>query len=184
MLDLNIRVEGDKFIVEGLDRLAAEGFQSAIESGLSKVASGIYDAAFKFLSGPGGKGKTTGFVYSDIKTRKLKIKGQKWIPQNVPAGGYPVPVRTGHLLKMLDWLHPGESKTGPVGTFTALPFESVIYDSALYAAVIHEGKGSSEKFGRRRYLVDAFVEFNQGGHVVAIIEEEISKEIEKRGLAG
>lgn len=186
MLDIQIKIEGDKVIIEGLNKIAAE-MPGAINRGLQRVAVGIDRAAFDWLLGPGAKGKTEGAVYSDIKTRKLKLKGQKWTPQNIAAGGYPVPGRTGHLKRSLDWLHPGATKSvtrhgekHDVGSITAGPNEAIIYNAAEYANVIHEGRGSSAKFGPRRYLTDALERFNQGARIKKIMEEEIQKEIDKR----
>lgn len=158
MLDIQIKIEGDKVILEGLNKLAAE-MPKAIDRGLNTVAKGIHRAAYDFLSGHGSKASTKKGAY---------------------AGGYPVPVRTGHLRKQLDWLKPRTSKTGDVGTFTTGEHEVVIYDSALYADVIHEGKGSSASYGRRPYLQNALEMFNQGNRIRATIEEEIQKEIDKK----
>lgn len=158
MLDISVRIEGDKVLIAGLNQLAAE-LPRAIDRGLVNVAKGIHRDAFDFLSGAGSKVSTRRGAY---------------------AGGYPVPVRTGHLRRSLAWLRPGASKTGDAGTFIAGEHEVVIYDSALYANVIHEGKGSSAKYGRRPYLQNALEKFNQGNRIAATIEEEIQKEIDKR----
>jgi len=181
MLDINIRIEGDKVILEGLNRFAQE-FPEAVKRGMERSAMGIHRAAYMFLSGPGAKGKTTGAAYSDIKTRKMKIKGQKWTPQSIPAGGYPVPVRSGHLRGYLDWLKPGQSKTNKYGTFTAGPNEAIIYDPVPYADVIHEGKWTSQSHGPRRYLTDAFEMFNRGLGIQMAISDEIEKAKAKAGL--
>jgi hypothetical protein len=152
MLDIRVTVEGDKVVISDLARYARE-IPHAVDRGLKRAAVGIERAAFDFLSGPGIK------------------------KDNIPGGGYPVPVRTGHLRQLLDWLEPGQSKSGPAGTFTAGAHEVVVYDSALYANVIHEGRGSSEKFGPRRYLTDALKKFNEGEGIKGAIEKEIAKEI-------
>lgn len=158
MVDISVRIEGDKVLIAGLNQLAAE-MPHAIDRGLVNVAKGIHRDAFDFLTGAGSK----------VSTKR----------RGAYAGGYPVPVRTGHLRRSLDWLRPGASKTGDAGTFTAGEHEVVVYDSALYAAVIHEGKGSSAKFGRRPYLTNALEKFNQGNRIKATIEEEIQKEVDK-----
>lgn len=160
MLDISISIQGDKVLIAGLDKLAHDGIPRAIDRGLNRIAKGIHRSAYDFLSGPGSK--------QSIK------KGGAY------AGGYPVPVRTGNLRRLLDWLKPGESKTGPAGTFTAGAHEVVIYDSAEYANVIHEGTGSSAKFGRRPYLTGALDFFNQGDRIKKTVEEEIQKEIDRR----
>lgn len=157
MLDITVTIEGQKVVIAGLDKLAT-GLQGAASRGLERAAIGIHRSAHGFLSGAGAK------------------------KSNVSSGGYPVPVRTGHLRRSLNWLKPGESKTGPAGTFTAGQNEVVIFDSAEYANVIHEGLGSSAKFGPRRYLTDALEQFSAGDRIKRTIEEEIEKEILKAGL--
>jgi len=127
----------------------------AIKRGLRRIAAGIHAIAYQWLSGPGAK--------------KSYVSG----------GGYPVPVRTGHLRRMLDWLAPGDSKSGDIGAFTAGDDEVVIFDSASYAPAIFLGRGSSDKFGPRDALRDALDYFNHGGQIQQILGEEIRKEINK-----
>lgn len=154
MLDIQITIEGDKVIIQRLQKFA-DRIPDAAEIGLSKIGKGIHREAYEWLSGPGAKAS------------------------NVPGGGYPVPVRTGHLRRRLDWLEPGKSKTTEAETFTAGPTEIIVYDSAEYAATIHEGRGSSAKFGPRRYITDALEIFNRGARIKKIVEKEIQKEIDK-----
>ncbi len=154
MLDINVKLEGEKVIIEGLNKLG-DNLIGAIQRGLSRSAKGIYRRAYDFLSGAGAKA-------SDVN-----------------AGGYPVPVRTGHLRRMLDWLEPGETKSSEGITFTTGPTEAMIFNSAIYARAIHEGRGSSKKYGPRRFIIDTFEKFNQGSRVEKTIDEEIAKEIKK-----
>lgn len=158
MLDISVKIEGDKVVIAGLNRFAAE-LPAAVQRGMERVAIGIYREASAWLNGPGSK----------VSVRK-GVKGSQ-------AGAYPVPVRTGNLRRSLNWLKSGESKTGDAGTFTAGANEIVIYNAARYADIIHEGRGSSAKFGPRRFLTDALKIFNQGNQIKTIIEEEINKEI-------
>lgn len=177
MLDLQVTIENNKVIVAGLERFAGH-IPDTVARGMSRAGKGIHREAFDFLSGAGAKGTTSGTV------KKGKIKGQKWTKQNIAAGGYPVPIRSGHLRRMLDWIEPGETKTSgePFShTFKAGPMETVIYNAAEYAMKIHEGKGSSEKYGARPFLTDALEQFNQGDRIEKILSEEIQKEI-NRGL--
>ena len=169
MLDLWISTKGNKIIISGLGHLIKE-IPGVLQRGLSRSAEDIYHKAFDFLSGPGAKGE-----YSSGRWKKRKSP--------VPAGGYPVPVRTGHLRTLLDWLEPGETKIGFGGSFTAGSMEAIVYDSAEYAMDIHEGKRSSKKYGPRRYITDAFEAFNQGGKFEKTLEDEIQKEIRKHGLS-
>ncbi len=157
MAELIVTINGDKALTRNLGKLAG-GIAKAIFRGLERTAKGIHRAAYQFLSGPGAK------------------------ESNIPAGGYPVPVRTGHLRQMLDWLKPGESKSAGGMTVTAAPDEAVIYDIAEYAVPIHEGAGSSQKFGPRAYLTDGLRKFNTGDRIAGIVQEEIAEEIARAGL--
>lgn len=150
MLNIKVRVSNDKIVINGLKGFIDKA-PGAVKRGLATSALGVFKEAFKWLSGAGAK------------------------KSSVAAGGYPVPVRTGHLRRMLAWLKPGATKSVDGQSFTAGPFESVVYNSAEYAEVIHEGKGSSAKYGPRRYIEDAFETFNQGGKIKRNIETEINR---------
>jgi len=188
MLDIQVKIEGEKIILEGLENFA-EAMPKAVERGLTRAAKGITREAFNWLSGPGRKpvrlrDKITGVNEETgklTKKKKTRLRGQSDMLGARP-GSYPVPIITGHLRRSLNWLKPGEAKSYPeTGTFLAMlePPQAVIYDSASYAETIHEGKGSSRKFGRRPFLTDAFERFNQGSKVAQMIEEEVKKEIDK-----
>lgn len=148
MLTINATLENDKIVLKGLRELADE-MPETVERGLTRVVRGIHREAFDLLSG-----------------------------SSASVGGYPVPIITGNLRRLLDWLKPGASKDG----FTAGPLEAVVYNSAEYARTIHEGWGSSAKFGARPYLTDAFKRFNQGEKAAEIVMEEIDKDITKKGF--
>ncbi len=174
MLDLKVTVTGDKIIITGLSQLAAD-MPLVVQRGLSRSAQGIYEEAQEWLRGSGAKGIST---ERTSRTGKKYLKwGKKETPD--PAGGYPVPIRTGFLESALNFLSPGKSKDG----FSAGPMEAIVYDSAEYATVIHEGTGSSAKFGKRPFIDDALAQFNQGGQISGVLEQEIQSEIQKRGLA-
>jgi hypothetical protein len=165
---LDLRIEGDQVVIEGLDKLAHKGIPDATQRALARAAMGVFGEAFEYLSGPGAE-------RGSKKVGKPMHKGELTL-----AGGYPVPVRTGNLRIHLDWLAPSTTKSDREGhSFTALPHEAIVYDSAEYADVIHDGKGSSAKFGRRPYLVNAFQKFNQGDRIIRIFEEEIARELPK-----
>jgi len=175
MFDLTVTVEGDRVLIDGLEK-AASGVPKAITRGLSRIAKGIHGGAMDYLSGPGGAGKAqrrkpeegerTGFKN---KTTGKRVKFDLF----EGAGAYPVPVRRGNLRRLLDYVEPGESKGG----FTAAPDEAIVYDSAEYASVILDGTGSSAKYGPRDYLTDGYERFNEGDRIVKTLEEEIAKEM-------
>lgn len=165
MLDIQITIENEKVIIQGLQRLTSQ-LPSAIQFSLDKMAMGIHREAYALLSGPGAKGTSE------------KVPGRKslkWTPQSIPAGGYPVPVRTGNLRNHLDLLLHGQTKSDEYGSFSAGQFESIVYNSTPYANVIHEGRGTSKKYGPRRFITDALERFNQSDRIRKIIEEEIAK---------
>lgn len=152
MLHINVDIQGDKVVINGLQRFE-NALPGTLQRGLSKIARGVHREAFDFLSG----------AMDD-------------------TGGYPVPVRTGHLRRNLDWLDPGETKTADGETYAAGPLEAVVYDSAIYADVIHAGHGSSANHGPREFLDDALETFNRKKGVQDTMENEISKELIKVGM--
>jgi len=153
VLDIRVEITGDKIVLAGLQRLG-KAIPRAVDRGLERSAMGLHRAAMSFLSG--GKGR---------------------------PGGYPIPMRTGHLRRSLDWLGPNRSKSQNGMSFATGPHEALVYNSAVYSRAIHDGRGSSAKFGARPFLTDAFEQFNRGNHIAGIIEEEISDAIAKEGLA-
>jgi hypothetical protein len=58
-------------------------------------------------------------------------------------GSYPVPNRTGHLFREQNWEFGGNRRT------------AFVFNRAVYATDIHEGKVSSARHGRRPFLDDA-----------------------------
>jgi hypothetical protein len=154
MLDLRVEIKNDRVVMQGLEKLARE-FPGAVKRGLKNIGRGVYQQAFQWLSGPGAK------------------------KSNIPGGGYPVPVRTGHLRGRLDWLDPGQSKSGEAGTFTAGDMETVVFDSASYAGDIFSGSGSSGPYGERDALRDGLDVFDRTRGVVFTIDLEIRKEINR-----
>jgi hypothetical protein len=192
MLALNVTVSGDKVIIDGLNQLATE-MPRVVQRGLKKVVRGVSREAMNFLNGAGGlssyetrtskKGnqyqKKTGSkveMYDGFTRKSGEVQQFK---RFTDSGGYPVPVRSGNLKRLLDFLDPGQSKD----SFTAGPMEVIVYDSAQYASVIHQGTGSSAKFGKRAFLDDALAKFNQGDAIAITLETELNTEIQKRGLA-
>ncbi len=179
MLDINVTVQGDRVIVNGLQQLANE-IPQAIDRGVTKIAIGVERAAHEWLNGPGmpsqsvrapGKGERTGFTKKSGETIHFSLLEG--------AGGYPVPVRSGWLRQNLDWLGPRQSRSARGFTFVTGAHEGMVYDSAEYARVIREGKGSSAKYGPRDYLTDGLRSFDAGGAMVATIEGEIAEVMPK-----
>ena len=158
MLSIQVKIEGDKVVIDGLRNLAASVPQ-AIAAGLFRAAMGVHREAFAKLSGPG-----------------LAESG-------VPGGAYPVPVRTGWLRRMLDFVPPGASKSSGGLTFTAGALEAIVYNAAAYASVIHEGTHSSSKHGKRPFLTDGLQAFGDA-KIKDIMEDEIQKAIAKHLTGG
>lgn len=173
-MNLVVSVHGEKVVLGDLLGLASD-YPQAIQRGLSRGIKGIHRLAYDYLSGAGSKGTYV--------TSKGGNKYWKRRVSQIPGGGYPVPVRTGNLRRLEDFVEPGRSKTSNGQTFTAGPMEAIAFNSAEYARPIHAGTGSSAKFGPRPYLVDALDQFNQGNRIAENIAEEIAVDIQKRGLA-
>jgi hypothetical protein len=178
MLAVNVQIQGDKVIIAGLNGLAAD-MPKAIGRGFKKVTRGVHREAMEFLNGAGGAGRKQQIVGPSRGFTKKSGEAVNFKPQFQGAGAYPVPVRTGALKRLLNFVDPGQSK----GSFTAGPLSAIVYDSAEYASVIHEGTGSSAKFGARKFLTDALDKFNAGDGIAKVLDAEIQAEISKRGLA-
>lgn len=165
MLDSQLTIEGDKVVIDGLQGLERE-IPKALQRGLSRAAIAIYRQAYQFLSGPG--------AHRETKTSKTGRQYSRKIADTA-SGGYPVSVRTGWLRRELNWLKPGQTKEGELGQVTAGPFEAIIYDAAAYAMPIHEGIGSSAKFGPRKFITDAMELFNRGLGIQMVLRDEVHK---------
>ena len=195
-MNIGIRLDGDKIILDNLQGLIND-YPAAVKRGMRRSVDGIYERAQHWLSGGGGNNAKTRISKKQIKKEglrtgftKMAIHKQFMVSERVnfklwkDSGRYPVPQRTSNLLRLLNFVYPGYSKTGKDGlTFKAESWEAIIYDSAEYARVIHEGTGSSSKFGPRRFLTDALEQFNQGNRIAETVAEEIQKDIKKRGMA-
>ena len=174
MLGINVTIDGERVVIEGLENLSDNIKSKAIPRGIRRIVKGTASIALeKFLSGPvrGLKSKTS------KGGRQRAVAGKPEL-----AGGYPVPRLSGTLKRLLGWLFPGQSKSSNGLSYNAGPMEGLVYDSALHAGIIHEGTGSSKKYGPRRFLDDAFSAFNRGARTTLIMEDEIEKEITASGL--
>jgi len=105
----------------------AKRIPKALDKGLSRWAVLAHKDAMSNLSGPGGTG----------------------IFEEHNLGGYPVPVRTGHLRRSEGYVLPGSSKHG----ITARHGQAYLVNTAVYAKKIHEAK--TGKFSPRPFIDDA-----------------------------
>lgn len=200
MLDIQVTLEGDKILLAGLQTWI-EQFPKAISKALTRSGEGIYRYAHDNLNGGGGDNKKTRGDYIGFIKGARSSSGTYSTGTTVTfraykgAGGWPVPVRTGNLKRLLAWLKPGATKTVAAfsdlrsqktvtlgGSLSAGTQEVIIYNAAEYANAIHEGRGSSAAYGKRPFLTDGLTRFNQGDRIRAILEEEIQSARAKAGL--
>ncbi|MDH4319879.1 MAG: hypothetical protein OEV73_00120 [Desulfobulbaceae bacterium] len=151
MLEVRVDIKGSKAIVGGFDRFAANA-PAAVRRGLTRIVRGVHREAYDLLSGPGGD-----------------------------TGGYPVPVVTGHLRSHLDFLEPRQTKTANGAVFTTGDLDAMLFDSARYATVIHDGANSSSAHGPRSFADDALERFNEGDRMASIMDDELGDELKKVG---
>ena len=182
MLVMSSTLEGDKVFIDGATGLAKSAPDAALR-GLRTAARGIFDEAHKNLNGPGRtrvrlRDKRT-FTYSEgnsnVRTQnKTRARGQHSFLGARP-GSYPVPRITGNLSARLGILEPGESKKGDgaLGTFRAGNDEFMVYDSAAYAYVIRDAKGSSRKHGERDFIGDGLTTYDQNVGITTPVEKEL-----------
>ncbi|MCK5021374.1 MAG: hypothetical protein KAS32_30460 [Candidatus Peribacteraceae bacterium] len=173
LLGIKIKIDNDDITIEKLeafDRLLSE---EVIPEILSVIGTDVLAAAVDNLSGP-SKG---------VRTIKTKSGAQRTEPINPGlAGDYPVPLYSGHLRRSMDIVLPGMSKAAGGDTFTAGENEVVIFNSAEYAGVIHEGGGSSEKYGRRAFLEDAINDYVGDGKSQAVVDNKVGEALRSIGL--
>ena len=154
MLDIRVSIDDPKAEIF-LDGLAAD-LSKAVRRGLRKAVIGVFREADSLLAGSAAN-----------------------------TGGYPVPNINDGLKSHLDWLGPGDKITVPADDVTgrkAIEFktgdmEAIVFDSAVYSTVIHDGRGSSAKFGPRQFLTGALQNFNRAGRFAQTIEAEIRKDM-------
>lgn len=175
LLDVSVSIDGEKVVLEGLEKYSQGIEARAIPKALRKIASGTAREALHLLTGP----------KVGLKTITAAKSGrQRSVPKhNDYAGAYPVPRVSGNLRRLLSWIGPNTSKEG----FSTGPFEATLYDSAEYAKTIHEGTGTSEMYGPRPFLDDALKAFNgrawnNQDRITRTIEEEIARVRNESGL--
>jgi hypothetical protein len=136
---LNITVSGDQAASATLKALSGK-LPKALDRGLIRIAQGVQSDAVDWLSGPGRSR-----MKLNQKNGRRNLRGQI-DSLGARPGSYPVPVITGHLRRMQNWLRPGASKSGEAGVFSAGRHEVVVYNPAAYAYAIHNSKGSSRRY--------------------------------------
>jgi hypothetical protein len=167
VIALRFRHNGDK-IARDIGEMAF-AVPGAAQRGLTRIVMKAHEEATKLLSGPGRKIVRVRKTKRGGKTRR---RGQYDMLGGRP-GSYPVPVVMGNLRRLLGYVPPDRTVMSNNMSFSAGRFEALLFDSAEYGNVIHEGKGSSEKYGPRRFGVDALRKVDS----IAYLKEEIDKEI-------
>lgn len=150
-LGFSVDIGGTKELVSRLDRLIGPEVGKAVDRGLKKGAINIYRGAFRNLS---GSSKTA-------------------------PGSYPVPIRTGNLRRLLNFVPPGKAKTSDGVTVKATKHEALIYNVASYAKSIHDGVGASATHGKRAFLMDAYTKADKAKGVRKLVEKEVRVEVRK-----
>jgi hypothetical protein len=184
MLDITATMEGNRVVIDGISGFA-RSTPDALKRGLRSSARGIYAEAHKNLEGPGRtpvkthggyKWRATGYQ----REGKTRLRGQHSFLGARP-GSSPVPIITGNLIGRLGILEPGESLQGEgdIGTFSAADNEFIIYDSASYAYVIRDARGSSSKYKPRDFIGDGLKTYDGTVGITTPVEEELGKEIDK-----
>lgn len=160
MISVDVTSTGERVLVSGLTHAAAI-MPNTVRGALTKVAIGVCRAAMDNLNGS----------------------------VSSAAGSYPpVPVRTGNLKRLTWFLKPqstsGRNFSGDAdSTFSSPPFGIIVYNTAEYSKAIHDGTGSSARFGPRKFLTDALNTFNQGNQIANIINSDVNAELLRRGLS-
>lgn len=136
-------------VIRYLDTLAAN-LKVAFKKGITKTTIGVHRSVMDYLSGAKGS-----------------------------PGDYPVPVVTGNLRRLLDFLPPGQSKQAGGVAFKAGEFSGVVYNSARYADVIRHGTHSAGKHGPRDYMWDGLKAFGGSARVADYLLQEINTVTER-----
>ena len=136
-------------VIRYLDSLVAN-LKVAFKKGITKSTIGVHRSAMDYLSGAKGS-----------------------------PGDYPVPVITGNLRRLLDFLPPGQSKQAGGVSFKAEEFSGVVYNSARYADVIRNGTHSSSKHDPRDYMEDGLKAFGGSARAAEYLLQEINTVTER-----
>jgi hypothetical protein len=161
---LSMVTRGFNKLLSRVDTLARTEMKKRERAILREIVTLTHEGANERLSGPGRtkvrlKNKKD-FKYQDgnVKRsvkRKTARRGQSDALAARP-GAYPVPVLSGHLRRMLGMVMPGHTVASNGLSFSAGSDEGIVFNSAEYASVIHDGTRSSKRFGPRAYITDSF----------------------------
>lgn len=88
-------------------------------------------------------------------------------------GRYPVNVFTGWLRRLQGFVTPGHTRSSGGFSFTAGRNEAVLFNSAAYAGVIHDGTHTSGKYGKRPFETDAIASVD----VVSILRAAMDRAV-------
>lgn len=171
MLDIRANFNGVRQAEVQIEKIE-HAYPSAVRKGLSRIIRGMHGFALEKLKGAGGAGRKQQIVGPSRGFTKKSGESVQFKQQFAGAGAYPVPVRTANLKRLLNYVTPGQSKSGAGFNVHAGPMEAILYNSAEYSNVIFQGLGSSRKFGPRNALIDALERY-KSGEMAAILEEEL-----------
>ncbi len=170
---LNMMMRGMNKAINKLGRMASHEMPMRERAVLREVARQTFAGAHDRLSGPGRKkARLTGRsaehdIFGNITRKRIRKTAKRGQSDDLGArpGSYPVPVQTGHLRRSLGMVMPGATITSGGLAFTAGDDEALVFNSAEYGNVIHEG---SEKYdntphGPRRFITDSFEEVDVEG---------------------
>jgi len=173
-----IEITGDRVLVKNLDQYDKGISDRALPKALKAIGRDVVGKATELLTG-----NRTG-----VKTLTSKNDIERTVRTNPSvSGAYPVTIFTGNLRRLAGMVNPGETvssddRAGGEISYTAGPEEVIIFNSAFYASMIHEGLGSSEKYGARPFLDDAIEAIHSSGNMDNRIIEELEKEKINSGL--
>lgn len=173
MFSLRVDTQGDRVVIHGLKEMARKS-PDAMREGLTKVVTAVNLEAYRLLSGPGYKPvriykkdgrRKTGYVthqkmqdgnFGEEKVRVRRGIGLAGMNKgNGRPGDYPINVLTGWLRRSGGFVPPGRTRVSGKMSFTAGRNEAVLFNSALYSRVIHDGRHTSDKHGPRPFIEDA-----------------------------
>ncbi len=177
---LNMMMRGMNNAISKVGRMASHGMPMRGRAVLREVTRQTYAGAHDRLSGPGRKkvrlkGRDAEHdIFGNITRNRIRKTAKRGQSDSLGArpGSYPVPIQTGHLRRSLGKVMPGATITSGGLAFTAGLDEAIVFNSAAYANVIHEGSDrySNTPYDPRRYITDSFEEVDVVG--ISAVEME------------